>query len=178
VSLLDPIVRHYRRLGWTIADAGIASAERVLMVLTSQNASAQWRAEITEHLKQEFPNEPERQWLYGVDTGASAMAILSTFAPHLEPECCQYTRGTCVPRDPDDWGRCHRLLELFPEWRARLEKVVTKFPAWASYVMEWPTLTAMYLRELPTGKCPELAARLTLLSALAAADMPKGEVKP
>ena len=59
-------------------------------------------------------------------------------------------------RDPDDFGRCHRLLERFPEWRERLPEVADKFPVWRGLVAEWDRLTAIYLRDLPTGRSDEL----------------------
>ena len=62
--------------------------------------------------------------------------------------------------DPDDFGRCHRLLERCPSFRARLGEVAEKFSAWRGLVAAWPELTALYLAELPRGRAPRLAARM------------------
>jgi len=49
-----------------------------------------------------------------------------------------------IPHDPDDFGRCYRLLELFPDWKSQLGKVAERFPKWSPFVREWDTLTTMY----------------------------------
>jgi hypothetical protein len=49
-----------------------------------------------------------------------------------------------IPYDPDDFGRCYRLLKLFPSWRAELPKVADVCPKWKPYVEAWDELTAMF----------------------------------
>ena len=56
-----------------------------------------------------------------------------------------------VPHDPSDFGRCYRLLQLAPEWTARLEEVAQAYPAWEPFVREWDKLTAMYEQLIVTG---------------------------
>jgi hypothetical protein len=56
-----------------------------------------------------------------------------------------------VPHDPADFGRCHRLLELFPKWRERLPTVAAIHPAWSALIANWDELTALYLEELAEG---------------------------
>lgn len=63
-----------------------------------------------------------------------------------------------VPHDPDDFGRCHRLLELIPEWVPRLPEVSAKYPAWTKLIAAWPEMERLYVEELPSGKCPKLYA--------------------
>jgi hypothetical protein len=100
---------------------------------------------------------PEGRWLAGGDTGTSSLTIWSVMTGQPMP------KGRCpgIPRDPADFGRCHRLLETFPAWRARLPKVAERFPAWAGLVAAWDELTELYLEELPSGQGPRLYARMT-----------------
>ena len=65
------------------------------------------------------------EWLMGDDTGVSSMSILSVML-NVKPS---RLFGTCPPFDDDDLGRCHRLLERFPEWVPRLREVERKLGA-------------------------------------------------
>lgn len=82
-------------------------------------------------------------WLKGRDTGISSCTIYAVMTNTPTPMSCYD-----VPHDPDDFGRCYRLLKLFPDWKARLPEVAQQFPIWAPLVREWDTLTAMYEAEL------------------------------
>src|SRR6266702_3517315 len=68
-----------------------------------------------------------------------------------------------VPHDPADFGRCHRLLQLMPEWRAQLHKVAEVFPKWKPLVDAWNELEALWLKEKPSGRCPLLYERMHVL---------------
>ena len=52
--------------------------------------------------------------------------------------------GSNRPHDPDDFGRCYRLLELIPEWKERLIEVSQAYPNWMPMIRDWAILTAMY----------------------------------
>ena len=67
-----------------------------------------------------------------------------------------------VPYDTSDFRRCHLLLELFPEWRARLPEVAEKFPKWKPLVDAWDELEALYAEEInrKDGTAPKLYARM------------------
>lgn len=107
-------------------------------------------------------DNPESRWIAGGDTGGSSIAIWEVMTGHsVEMEVAPHHS---VPIDPGDFGRCHRLLERFPAWRARMPKVAATYPAWSALVAEWESLTALYLEELPTGRAPKLAARLKELA--------------
>jgi len=98
-------------------------------------------------------------WFRGPDTGTSSQTIACTLTG----------RGTNggysdPPADPSDFGRCHRLLTRFPELRPRLGEVAARYPAWAPFVREWDRMTALYERERPTGKAPELFALMQALT--------------
>jgi len=95
------------------------------------------------------------RWLRSGDTGISSETIWSVMMGEPPPRY-----GGSIPYDPADFGRCHRLLTLFPEWRARLPEVEAHDPMWGPLVREWDALTALYLEELPTGEGRKLWARM------------------
>jgi hypothetical protein len=107
-------------------------------------------------------SEPAWEWLCAGECGISSVTIwhVMTGYPHMPGDW----GPPSYPRDPDDFGRCHRLLEKFPEWRARLGEVAAKYPAWQGLVAEWDALTALYLEEFPTGEAPKLYARMKELT--------------
>lgn len=84
-----------------------------------------------------------REWRNGRDTGTSSLTIWSVVTGFPSPHG-HYD----VPYDPSDFGRCYRLLALFPDWLSKLPKVAAKYPQWEPFVCEWSTLTAMYEKAL------------------------------
>ena len=76
-------------------------------------------------------------WLLSGDTGTSSKTICAVMTG-------SELRSTDVPHDNDDFGRCYRLLRMFPEWRARLHEVAEEFPMWGPMVEAWDELTALY----------------------------------
>lgn len=95
-------------------------------------------------------------WLQNGDTGISSRTIWYTlmhrnFPPRDWPD---------IPADPDDFGRCYRLLKVMPEWRARLPEVALRFPSWKPLVDAWDELTLLYEKELPTGRATNLYQRM------------------
>lgn len=87
----------------------------------------------------EPPTNTPEAWLEGRDTGISSCTIYAVMM-NVKTPMSRYD----VPHDPDDFGRCYRLLGLFPEWRLRLGEVVERFPKWKLLVEHWDELTVMY----------------------------------
>lgn len=56
------------------------------------------------------------------------------------------------PCDPDDFYRCHKLLETVPELRAHLDQLREISPVWNNLVDNWPKLTEMLEEQLRTRK--------------------------
>ena len=86
--------------------------------------------------------KPE-QWIINGEVGTSSKTIWAVMMDAVLPsrkDSWDYS----VPHDPDDFGRCWKLLALFPEWKCRLTEVAVQFPAWVGFVREWDKLTAMY----------------------------------
>lgn len=105
-------------------------------------------------------DEPSKEdlWLAGGDTGRSSKTIWKAMTGRPIGD------RASVPLDPADFGRCHRLLEQFPDWRARLGEVAKRYPEWTKLVAAWDELTALYLEEFPTGRAPKLYARMRALT--------------
>lgn len=77
------------------------------------------------------------RWIVGGDTGMSSETIWSVM---MGVPC----RSPSTPLDPDDFGRCWRLLVLIPSWRPRMPEVAKKYPQWTAMVREWDRLSTMY----------------------------------
>ena len=80
----------------------------------------------------------ELEWLLGDDTGVSSRTIMAavTGTP-LNPS------KVGAPYNITDFGRCYRLLQCFPAYRARME-ALAKYPVWQPYLAHWGELTALY----------------------------------
>lgn len=87
------------------------------------------------------------EWLLTNDTCASSKAI------------CAVMTGSDIPLPeypltPDDFGRCYRLLKLFPEWVERMPEVTHHFPEWGPLAKDWGNLVELY------EKCCDKGGRL------------------
>jgi hypothetical protein len=78
-------------------------------------------------------------WLLSDDTGVSSKTICAVMTG-----AAALSFGADTPSDPDDFGRCYRLLKHFPEWRARMPEVAKKHPKFGPMVEAWDELTALY----------------------------------
>ena len=76
------------------------------------------------------------KWLLEDDTGVSSKTILSVMTG-ITPD----NRWNSAPSDPADLGRCLRLLELFPEWKARMHLMSGVNERWAKAVECWDEIS-------------------------------------
>ena len=83
------------------------------------------------------------EWLFGDDTGLSSRTIAGVML-RLAPAQIQHAS---IPHDGGDLGRCLRLLEKLPEWRARLDEVAVAFPQWQPVIDHWSELEGLYAEE-------------------------------
>jgi hypothetical protein len=88
-------------------------------------------------------------WILSDDVGASSATIWAVMMGVVHPRAS-------LPLDPSDFGRCSRLLALFPEWRPRRE-----------LVKRWDDLVALYEAERPSGAAVQLYRELQLIRAAA-----------
>jgi hypothetical protein len=92
------------------------------------------------------------EWILGRDTGTSSKTIWAVMmkAVNKGDACTESSITFDVPHDVDDFGRCYRLLALFPEWRGRLDEVSKIFVIWTPYIREWNKLEKLYNKYLIT----------------------------
>lgn len=127
-----------------VMDPGIArhlsltASPRITLALGLPWELATWREEITDSLADQ---PAQTRWWHGVDVGLSSAAIFGVFATLHRETAANYGRGS-VPWDAADFGRCQRLLALFPEWRAQLHRVGDAYPdsPWPRLVARWDVL--------------------------------------
>lgn len=137
---IDVWVAHMRSLHCPECGAGYKSLSfgGILPVAPEAIAAAKWA-----------PTDAERLsiWLNMHDYGASSRCIADVM--------CGNPSTNCYPHDPDDFGRCHRLLLLYPEWRARLDEMGAVNKGWAALVAKWDEIVLAYeldLTEPKTGR--------------------------
>ncbi len=95
-------------------------------------------------------------WLSNGDTGLSSKVIWHRMTGRPN-------RDNSYPLDPSDFGRCYRLLKIMPSWRARIAEMGDVSAVWKRLAESWEELTALYERELPSGRCPALYDRMKQL---------------
>lgn len=115
-------------------------------------------AQAREDAKALKPTTPH-EWIMGPDTGMSSITIWTVLGGYSFPDY----KHPAVPLDPDDFGRCYRLVKRIAGWEARLPEVAEKYPEWKPLVENWAILCALYEEELPTGQAPKLAALMQRL---------------
>lgn len=84
-----------------------------------------------------------QEWLTHGDTGTSSMSIFYVMIG-LVVVPTQCGGDLDIPYDSEDFGRCYRLLQSFPEWRKRLDDVAVKLPKWGPLIERWGELEALY----------------------------------
>lgn len=97
-----------------------------------------WEQEIELSLKSK---PPLTRWWLGLHVGKSSAAIFSVLTPEdyeFKYAAGEYAQGS-TPRDAPDFKRCLGLIELFPEWKPRLQEVANAFPhsTWPEIVKNW-----------------------------------------
>jgi hypothetical protein len=139
---------------------GVASALGATVAICRREDEEAWRREIEQSAAQRSHGDAEMQWLLGPDCGRSSQTIFSVLASTETLRVSATTKlgtwGGDVPHDPDDFGRCHRLLQQFPGWRDRLSEVSAAFPKYGPMAKDWAQMEALWEAEAPTGRCPKL----------------------
>lgn len=95
------------------------------------------------------------KWFLDGKIGSASKAIVRKMMG-MEPRYnrVKFKQDTYAPIDIDEFGKCIKLLDLFPAWRERLPDMVTVSPEWAVLVANWPKLEAEYRAEMD-GKAAE-----------------------
>lgn len=110
-----------------------------------------------------------RAWLASDDTGLSSKYMAHVLAPPAglgaTPRDWDKFDANPHPHDPDDFGRCVRLLDAVPELRTHLPNLTgaEHGPVWNAIAAEWDALEAWYREDLASGKSDRLYERLKAL---------------
>lgn len=156
IDLISGIIKLLDRQGVKVMNARqtnavIAAANTVVNALAIEHRPA-------------TPGMGLTAWLESDDTGMSSryMACALATLTGLQQAVYVSNDGTIPsPRDPDDFGRCVRLLDAVPELREHIPALKDGHgPAWAGLVAAWDELEALYREELPSGKAPRLYERM------------------
>lgn len=129
-----------KKYGFTIMDAQMAKRRGLALCFTSPAHAKKLR---DDYKGAPVPNDSERRlsyWSNGPDTGISSGVIFEV----LSGRQINFPPESTPPRDADDFGRCHRLLELFPGWRERMPEVAARYPGWATLIERWTELTSLF----------------------------------
>lgn len=148
--MLDAIINHYftkTQQKAVVMDPGIANfyGGRCWVFANDPASADLWRDWIESHLISSDPDMLAR-WGRGTDTGISSRVIFAVLTGRTNA----YARSgdgaiiTDTPQDADDFGRCYRLMERFPQWSKRLGEVANKHPNWAPLIARWDELADAY----------------------------------
>ncbi len=85
-------------------------------------------------------SERRAEWLRLRDNGLSSQCIADRM--------CGLTTTGDHPHDGDDFGRCERLLALYPEWRARLGEMACVNVYWAALVPKWAEIAEAWRHDI------------------------------
>ena len=99
-------------------------------------------------------NQKHLDWLGSVDRGISSDTIFHVMTK-LPRELIVGKWRPDAPHDPADFGRCYRLIKLFPEWESRLDEMRI-YPEWNCIIDNWKKWKKLWEKESSSGKCPEL----------------------
>lgn len=161
VDELMALLKVWEKAGYTSMLPGLTGPFEQTMAIARRGHEDAWRAEVAARAAQGAAGDVELEWLLGPDTGTSSLTIFAVLSARSGASVPADRRSP--PWDPDDFGRCYRLLERIPAWRTRLHEVAAAYPVWAPLVREWPALEALYREELPKGTGPKLYQRMRLL---------------
>jgi len=78
------------------------------------------------------------QWIVFGEVGTSSKTIWAVLTNAVISYVGDWNFD--APHDMDDFSRCYKLIQLFPEWRQRLPEVARIFPIWVPFVREWDKL--------------------------------------
>ena len=148
----------WRSQGWMLLHTGIARVTGASFAITDKKEHLDaWLAELREEAAKEAGGDRELEWQLGTDTGISSLTMFAVLTEkHAAVAIARRGPRPAPPQDPDDFGRCYRLLQAFPEWWGRLGEVVERYPEWKRLVDQWGHLTALWDEESPSGECPRL----------------------
>ncbi len=160
VDDLVALTKVWSKRGLNQMALGVSSALGANLAVCREGDIEKWELEINDKAKKSSGGDDELKWLRSTDTGTSSLTIFSVLSELHGVAALARTYGADIPHDPDDFGRCYRLIERFPHWRNRLSEVSDRFPIWKPFVETWEQLEALWKAESPSGKCPQLYKKI------------------
>lgn len=106
--------------------------------------SSCWRRGHTAYACPKREVSTPEEWWNGSDTGLSSMTIWCHMTNRWRRMPHAYEGSFPTPADSWDFGRCYRLLKLFPEWRARMPEMA-RLKGWEKVASSWSDLEQLYL---------------------------------
>ena len=157
MSWMNIVHKMAKKRGFSLFDIGVG-AVLGCWVFTNEENSQHLRNVIEQRSRREHGDDKLRVWLDGCDTGVSSRTIahvLGGVPIHVNSN---------YPYDPDDFGRCLRLVRLMG-WRDRLHEVSERYPntAWPGIIDAWDEIAALYDEEAPSGRAPKCYALMLRL---------------
>ena len=86
------------------------------------------------------------EWWCSGDTGISSEVIVFVMLG-LAPKIILKANWTPYPHDGGDFGRCYKLLKIFPEWKKRINEMSCLGEIWKRIAEAWGELETLYERE-------------------------------
>lgn len=133
----------------SILHLGVASYYGACMAFGAKDEMELWAADIEESLKTMQP--PELRFVSGIHCGLSSGTIVMALSTDAQARAkIEHRNGMVfspnVPYDSGDFSRCHKLLELRPDWVPRIAEVGMKYPEtkWPQLAAVWPELMTLF----------------------------------
>ena len=83
------------------------------------------------------------EWWCCGDVGESSEAIVFVMCS-LPPKTILKDLWTPYPHDSSDFGRCYKLLKVFPEWKKRIKEMGCLGEIWKRIALAWDELEKLY----------------------------------
>lgn len=91
-------------------------------------------------------NKKLLKWWCCGNVGSSSEAIVFVMCG-LSPETILKDSWTPYPHDSTDFGRCYKLLKIFPEWKERIKEMGCLGEIWKRIASAWGELETLYEQE-------------------------------
>ena len=157
ISHMHGISAFFKPEDKAVMHPGIANHYGAVICVVPEANVKEWETEVESRIAS-LPRE--ERWIRGLGVGVSAKTIFAALADeHYARTVTSSPRFTPThPHDADDFSRCYKLLQIFPEWRPRLPEVGAKYPEtmWSKLASEWDLLETLYV----TGRRKELSAKI------------------
>ena len=113
-----------------------------------KNCPKTWTEPVNE-AETKSERENEMWWLTNGEHGISSKTM---FYYLTDSKIVAKPDRTDTPSDPDDFRRCHLLLQAIPQYEHKLDRLRAVNAVWAALVDNWPKLTEMLLERMKTRK--------------------------